>query len=161
MTDGVTIANGAPRTLGTVQSYDDLHQLMRARADELNISRLDLDRGASLCSGHVSKILSPQKIKSASWETLSFLLPALGAALVLVEDLESLEQIRKRFPERHASAIRNGAVHFVFSRRHMRKIARKGGANSRKNMSPRQRRALARKAAMARWHAPKITGEGS
>jgi hypothetical protein len=39
----------------------------------------------------------------------------------------------------------------------MRRIGKKGGQNSRKYMSARERRRLARKAGLARWHKPTVT----
>ena len=45
----------------------------------------------------------------------------------------------------------NGVVHFKISLRKYRQMGRKGGANSRKGMSWKTKRGLARKAANARW----------
>jgi hypothetical protein len=47
MTD-VTIANDTPRQLGVARDYHELHQLLRNRADELNVSRSTLDSAGLL-----------------------------------------------------------------------------------------------------------------
>lgn len=157
-----------PRVLGSVASYADLHELMRARADELEISRQAIDQLARLQPGYAGKLLSPRPMRRLTDETLGFVLPALGMRLVLVEDLESLEQIKARASKRnngctsHASTVR-----YTISRRELRRRQRKGGKNSRAYLSKSKVRQLARKAGIAgnlvRWRdvkaaaKPKIT----
>jgi hypothetical protein len=53
-------------------------------------------------------------------------------------------------------AVRHGAKHFLVSKRWVRKIGRKGGEQRAKNLSPRRRSAIARKAAKARWSKPRL-----
>jgi hypothetical protein len=127
-----------------VSCYDDLHQIMRDRALELQLSREELDSRSGAQNGYSSKLLAPRPIRRASLDTLSFLLPALGLSLIVLVDETAKHGTRA--PGRHGAT-----VHFVFSARHMKQIQRKGGANSRKNLTPAKRRALARRAARARW----------
>jgi hypothetical protein len=49
-------------TLGEVWSYEDLHRIMRARANDLNLSREAIDAIAGLQSGYAAKLLSPRPI---------------------------------------------------------------------------------------------------
>jgi hypothetical protein len=135
---------GGERVLGEVHDYSDLTDIMRARSTELELSREALDARAGTQPGYSSKLLCPRPMRRASFDTLSYLLPALGIKLIAVAD----ESVRHgdRAPGRHAAT-----VHFVFSARHMKQIQRKGGANSRKNLSKAKARALARRAARARW----------
>jgi hypothetical protein len=86
-------------------------------------------------------------------------LAVLGVKLLMVEDQEAIKRMNRvaiqkfgaPLSKRDESCVHAGTVHFALSGRHMRAIQRKGGANSRKNLGKRLRRALARKAANARW----------
>jgi hypothetical protein len=78
-------------------------------------------------------------------------LSILGVRLQMIEDPNTLARYGDRLPKRQESRVHAATVHFALSGRHMRKIRRKGGQNSRKYVSARRARALARKAARARW----------
>jgi hypothetical protein len=83
---------------------------------------------------------------------MPLMLQTLAMKLIAVADPGAAERITRRGLKRKiSSAMRGAAVQFVFSRRYLRKIGRKGGQNSRKNLSPKQRRELALRAARARW----------
>jgi hypothetical protein len=95
-----------PRQIGQVASYGDLHRLLRERADELNLSRVQIDEIAGLAGGHSSKILSPRPLRRIGDSTLAVLLPALGAKLLLVEDPQALARIRARGWVRNEAQVR-------------------------------------------------------
>ena len=77
--------------------------------------------------------------------SMACMLPALGAKRVLVEDDDALAQINNRMVKRDSRAAMHAvAVHYQLSRRFLRRIARKGGLNSRKNLDPETRTELAR-----------------
>jgi hypothetical protein len=81
----------APRTIATVsalQGYEGLHQAMRARAEELSISREQIDELASLTRGHAGKLLAPYPIKAIGRTTLGPMLYALKLKLIVVPDDE-------------------------------------------------------------------------
>ena len=146
----------AENQLGVVRSDQDLHQALRDRANQLNIARETIDEIAGLTPGHASKLLAPQQIKRFGPLSRWLLLQALGLKLILVEDTEALAKIKSRMIKRNANnANHAGTVAFLFSRRHMRAIQRRGGENSRKYLPKYKVRALARKAgiagARARW----------
>jgi hypothetical protein len=125
--------------LAEIRDYNSLHQALRIRAAQLEISRLDLDRLAYLTPGHASKLLSPRPTKWLGNQTLNFVLPALGVKLILVEDPEALARIRATTRRRNSKldpTKRNAAVSFSLSNRFFRRIGRKGGENSRKYMMP-------------------------
>jgi hypothetical protein len=138
-----------PRELGEVYSYTDLHRLMRLRAAELKISRSEIDRLAGLASGHAGKILAPRPLRRAGDQTIPFLLPALGMKLIAVEDLQAVERIKTRAEPRDEGKDHSSVVILEFSRRHFRRIGRKGGQNSRRFLSPKERTRLARRAGLA------------
>src|SRR6266487_2945760 len=81
------------KVLAVVTDYDTLHAALRARQDQLDISCQTIDRAAALANGHSSKILAPKQLKKPGWQTLGFLLPALGMKLALLEDADALEQL--------------------------------------------------------------------
>ena len=66
---------------------------------------------ARLPSGYAAKVLAPRPIKGLSDDNLlGFMLPALGARLVLIEDEASLAQIRLRATPRDRTAVRMHAL---------------------------------------------------
>jgi hypothetical protein len=138
-----------------VESYAAVHELLRARADELGLSREVIDELAGLQSGYAGKVLAPVPIRRASLETLLLMFSALGLRLVVVEDETALERLRDRTQPRSrvggASLMHSDVVQLKFSRRHFRRIGRKGGGNSRKGMGPEEASRLGRRAALARW----------
>jgi hypothetical protein len=144
--------------LGEIRSYSDLHDLMRARATELEISREVLDEIAGFQRGYSSKLLAPKPQRRMGNMSISVLLPALGTKLLLVADPQALERIKSRLVKRNSQNARQDtaiAVSFTVSRRFLRQIGRIGGANSRKYMSPERASEIASKAgkmgARARW----------
>jgi hypothetical protein len=105
--------------------------------------------------------LSPAKLKRPTLTTIGYLAPALGAKLVLVEDPESLEQLKKfrtRQVEVSARSVPWGrpGTQTVRSLRWVRRIARAGGKSRAEALSPAECAASARKAAKARWHKPRV-----
>lgn len=148
--------------LGIARSYDDLHRIMRARADELEVSRLVLDETAGITAGHSSKLLAPRPMRRLGAVTMPAMLGALGLALVVVEDPEALARIA-RLPKRRSTNVR----HRDASEREPMLPAEKPRGpkhpqrgsdwaqqmNARRSfrLSRRKRSEIARRAARARW----------
>ena len=143
---------GMSDMLGEVTTYSDLHMLLRARANDLQLSREELDSISGLQPGYTAKLLSPRPMKRLGVTSMPLLLSALGVKLVLMVDDEKTAALQSRITmhPRKASAVRS-AVCYSVSQRFLRRIGRKGGSNSRANMSPRQASALGKRAAQARW----------
>jgi hypothetical protein len=143
---GATGSTGQPCVIAITPDYDSLHRALRDRREQLNIAFTTLDRAAYLTSGHASKILSPSRLKRATFETLDFLLPALGVKLALIEDPESLERLKK-FPTREAKVSARcvpwgrPGTQTVVSLRFVRRIARAGGEARARALTPAQRSA--------------------
>jgi hypothetical protein len=154
-------AHEPAKVLAVVQSYHDLHAVLRRRKDELDLSCQVIDRAGGLTGGHGSKLLAPQPLKRANWDTLAFLLPALGLRLAVLEDPDALAQLKKfptrqvKTPSRSVPWCRKGKQMLV-SMRFVRRIARQGGEARAQKLTPEQRSASARKAAKARWHKPRV-----
>jgi hypothetical protein len=59
-----------PRALAEVHDYAGLHASLRARSDELAVSRAELDSLSGLQGGYCSKLLAPVPIKRLGMESL-------------------------------------------------------------------------------------------
>lgn len=147
------------RLLGEIWSYEDLHRVMRARANELQLSRETIDAIAGVQPGYAAKLLSPRPMKKLGSLSMSLIFPALGMKLIAVVDEEKTRDLQGRssFSTRMGGKVRDDAVNYQVSKRFLRKIGRKGGANSRLYMSKKRASELGRKAVMMRWHKPKLT----
>jgi hypothetical protein len=138
--------------LGIVTNYQDLHAIMRARAEELEISRENLDDWLGVQSGYSSKLLAPSPSKKLGASTFAIMLPGLAIKLLAVEDDEMLARIKanSKIGKRSAKNAKHaGTVSWTVSKRHIRAIQRKGGENSRRHLPRATVRGLARKAGKA------------
>lgn len=159
MTDSTMTAErgqGSFVPLGTVRTYEDLQAVLRSVAERRQISREAIDELAGLTKGYTGKLLAEVPTKKLGIEGIGALLGALGVKLIAVDDPVALERFTKRAAKRNGSQTRMhaGTVHIKISGRKFRQNQKKGGVNSRKYLSRRKARKLARKAAMARWHKP-------
>jgi hypothetical protein len=144
------------RQLGIARSYGELHQILRDRAHELDVSRLTLDDAAGLTGGHASKLLAPTPSRCLGATSMGLMLGAMGLALVVVEDAEALKRIQAKLPKRRASAVRPavdaGPVSMAQALRNaLRRNGRKGARARMTTLTPEQRSNIARQAARARW----------
>jgi hypothetical protein len=146
-------APAAPRVLGEFQTFEQLQPLLRARAEELQLSREQIDEIAGFCQGFANKLLAPRPTKKLGTVSLPLMIGALAVRLVVVEDAEQRAKIAARGLRRVQNLARHAnSVHtFIHSARHMRRVRKLGGQNSRKYLPPAERTRLARKAAFARW----------
>jgi hypothetical protein len=145
-----------------IRTPEQLRQALRLRADGLDIARTALDQIAGLQDGYSAKLLAPRALKGLGAVSMPLLLEALGVRLVLVEDREAFERIRSRLEPRHTNALREtaclwaGKARITVSKRWVKRIARAGGHARAAALTPARRRAIARRAAMARWRKPKV-----
>ena len=94
------VADRAPVTPAAVVDYDGLLNLLRARADELELSRETIDHISGLPSGLSSKILSLNHIRRIGLSTLGPLLDTLALKLIVSPDDEALARNRSRYVKR-------------------------------------------------------------
>ncbi|MGY3344689.1 MULTISPECIES: hypothetical protein [unclassified Bradyrhizobium] len=85
-------------------SYSALREAIRARVEQLNITRQCVDDVAGLSKGHAGKLLSPCEVKRFGMTTLGLTLQALGLKLLIVDDRQALAKVQPMFTER---ALRN------------------------------------------------------
>jgi hypothetical protein len=105
------VEENPPVPANAIRSYDDLHRILRARADALQISRLSIDHIAGLQEGYCAKLLSLNKIKRLGAESLGPLLDALALKLIAVPDDEAFEHNKSRYVCRdtaHHTSARKG-----------------------------------------------------
>lgn len=69
-----------------IRNYVGLVSVWRARADELSMTREDIDAGASLQPGYASKMLTLPPIKSAGEKTFGPTLAQLRMVLIAVPE---------------------------------------------------------------------------
>lgn len=161
--------------LATVREYSDLQAAMRARADEINISRMAIDEALGLTRGHAGKILASYPMRALGRTTMGPMLWALGLKLLVVVDEEAMADprfadargarvawkarvgARMRQPLEHDLANQPGikALRRKVLGKHMSKLGKAGGRKSgltRKSVVPAStRRRWARHAAKVRW----------
>jgi hypothetical protein len=141
------------RVIAEFNDYPGILAAMRLRAQEqkIPIGSPEVAEVAGIPDHYLAKLLSPKIPRRLGMLSMPGVLAVLGVKLVMVESRPAMERYGNRLPKRNDSCVHAGTVHFALSGKHMRAIRRKGGQNSRKYMSAREARALARKAARARW----------
>jgi hypothetical protein len=87
-------------------TYDDLVDVCRARADELQISRIELDRLTGLADAHSSMLLARKYMKVFGPVSTGLMLDALGLRLLVVEDPKLTARTLKRRTPRHLQHVR-------------------------------------------------------
>jgi hypothetical protein len=137
----------APAILGTVATYEDLHYILRLRADALGVSRETIDENGHFAEGYASKTLRNDPKLRIGWWCLGDMLAVLGLRLVVIEQAKAPVRLKKRNP----SKVRNGRMCTTEVHRFLKRIGVKGGTLSRRYMSKQQAQALARRAAQIRW----------
>lgn len=86
--------------LAEITDYNSLLAALRARADELQISRETIDAVAGLPERYSNKLLSLSMIKRIGMTSLGPLLGALSLKLIAVSDDEAFERNRPRYEPR-------------------------------------------------------------
>jgi hypothetical protein len=139
--------------LGEVRSYEDLHRIMRERANELKLSRNSIDAISGLQPGYAAKLLSPRPIKKLGALSMSLVLPVLGIKVVVMLDEQKTRDLQGRITNSTMQDphMRSAATHFSLSHKFLRKIGRKGGIARRAKISSERASELGRRAALARW----------
>jgi hypothetical protein len=108
---------------------------------------------AGLPRGYLSKLVGAKPIRRLGMISFEPVLAGLGLRCLLVEDEEATRRLRNRVPPRNSSYVR-GTPSIVFTVRWFKNIGRKGAQARVDNSTKEQRRAWARKAAIARWRGP-------
>jgi len=146
------------RRIAVVRSYDELHAVLRARANELQVTREGLDAVSGLQNGYCAKLLAPVPIKAIGPVSMGPLLGALGLMLIVVEDAEMLARIASQMQLRERPIPADADHKMPTTKRRKRwrfpkgpEFAKLMRARSLVKMSDAERRRLARRAARLRW----------
>jgi hypothetical protein len=86
-----------------VNSYDELHRVIRTRASLMQASRSALDAATGLPDGYCGKVLSKNYGKNFGKLSLFAMLEVLGLGLIVVDDRDAIERgqtLLGRFPKR-------------------------------------------------------------
>lgn len=137
----------------TVTDYDSLIAALRARADELNVSRLAIDERAGLQSGYTAKLLAGEGGRGLGRLSLGCLLGALGVKLIMVDDPAAAATIAL-MPKRDLRAVRHKqAAARITARMGLFTAENAGEMGARRwlGIPENKRAAIARRAARARW----------
>jgi hypothetical protein len=150
------------RVIGRASDYQQLLDLFRMRAIELNVSRDVLDEVSGLGVRYMTKLLGPAPVRKVGMNSLGPLLGALGARLALEVDPDAVARFcgRGGYGEREQKHVHSAVVHVEFSLRHMSRIGKNGGANSRKYVTADEASELGRRAALVRWGRVKAVAKG-
>lgn len=88
--------NAPMRVLGEASSYDDLIVICRDRADELGLTRMEIDRLGGLADGHAGKLLCLSTLKKLGHVSLGPMMGTLALRFVVVADDEQAAKILER-----------------------------------------------------------------
>lgn len=150
--------NAPLRTIaGPIADESDLVNALRARMEDVNVSRAELDAELDLPGGYTSKRLTLPQMKyygrDAFWNTAE----ALGLAVILVEDPTAKARYAARMKRRSRPQAISGPDHWRNARTLsiLREIASKNGElgaqRYMQKVGKRRRKQIARNAAVIRW----------
>lgn len=169
MHEGITMTTPAQlatkmRHLAEIRSYGELLAALRARADELGVTRMGLDDVTGLQNGYAAKLLAPVPIKSLGKFSMGPMLSAMGVMLIMVEDVDTLARITKRVPKRVNPNQPADAGDAMPAKRKRRRKGFRGSEAGRMlrakqilKQSPKRRKEIAKMAAETRWRRVRVT----
>ena len=149
------------RRLAIVRDSQELAAALRARAEELQLSRRELDRLAGLADGYAAKLLCDPPVRRMAPESLFLLAGALGVRITLSRDSAMVKCLRWADP-RDSSRVRSGTEHWRNAkalgivREMMIKHASRGGLAAFAKMTAEQLTTHQSRAARARWKKRKL-----
>ena len=134
-----------------VTDFEALHEMLRDRIEDLNVSRLSIDEAGGFTPGYSAKLLCNPPMRMLSRESLGRMLAATGMVLIGVVDDERFARVKSTLVQRkRRDKLPNGSI-----RQPAWLITRKASQNMQflrnKKLSPRQRKMIAKRAARVRW----------
>ena len=159
--------------MNTATCAVEIRQAARTRITELGITYETVDEIAGFPARYTGKLLAEPPMRNLSLDSMFALLGAIALTPQLEHDEERLEKLQKRMqwarrrregpqykPRMHSAAVHKPII-INLSPSFFAEIGRSGGRNSRKNLGKRERKRLARKAAMVRWADVKAAARGN
>lgn len=93
-----------------ITDYDSLHALLRARADQLRVSRETIDAVTGLPEGYCGKALGRRQVKRLGHISLGLMLDVLCVRLIAVPDDEAFARNRLRLVQRDDKNSRSASA---------------------------------------------------
>jgi hypothetical protein len=154
-------------TIGTVlRSRDELIELLRARKADLGLSNAFIEEQMQMAAGGADKVLGPSGTKGMSVHVVFDLVDLMGGRLVFQVDADTEARMRDRWerraesqvraPVRISKAIMERAKPLLFAA-----LGKAGGINRAKCLTAKQRREIARTAALSRWRLHRAAAKAS
>jgi hypothetical protein len=97
------------RVLGEASSYDELIVVFRDRANELDLTRAEIDRISGLADGYAGKTFCLPPLKKLGHVSLGPTMGTLAVKFIVVEDPEQTAKILARREPRQRP-VRSGAA---------------------------------------------------
>jgi hypothetical protein len=145
------------RVFAPIDSMPDLHAAVRARVEELELSRATIDAAAGIPDGYAAKLLAQLPVKRFGATSMWPVLRVVGLKLALVDDPEALASVTFKLPKRDRAQVRSrcqadaGLGTKPSLTAILSSAGSRGGKARMRKLSPAARRRLARSAAAARW----------
>jgi hypothetical protein len=130
---------------------------IRERVNELRPHLESLDAHCGLATGYTSKLISMRPVRRLGQVSWGPLITGLGLRCQFIENPETTALLRSRVRQSNPSYQRTmpAAASLVFTPRMLKRIRRLGGQARMAQLTAKERSALARKAALARWRKDK------
>lgn len=139
-----------------VRNLDDLNTIVRARAEQLGVSKSTVDRVAGLSDGYFAKISTTKPIKGLGPSTFAPTIQALALRIIVIDDDTAFEAIKHRLTQKNANQDRSAPtpdinlapriMSLIFSELSRRRMRRLNDSRT-----PEQRSEDARRAVRVRW----------
>jgi hypothetical protein len=138
--------------VGEFVEYDDFVEAIRNRVADLGIHGTRFDALAGWAEGYLSKLTCERPARRIGMQSMGPLLSAMGVKLQMVEDPAGTARLRRLLP-RNPSYVRAmpAAAGITFTAKMLSRIRRLGGKARMARLTAKERSALGRKAAAARW----------
>jgi hypothetical protein len=142
-----------PRVIATFDTYAGMLDAIRERVNELQIHGERFDDFVGLPEGYLSKLVGARPIRRLGMVSFAPILSGLGPKCQFIEDLEGTARIKNRVAPRNPGYVRTmpADAGITLTARMLKRIRRLGGQARMAQLTAKQRRELARKAALARW----------
>jgi hypothetical protein len=142
-----------PRVIASFDSYQGMLEAIRARVNDLQIPGTDFEIFSGLPMGYLSKLIGVRPVRRIGMTSFEPLLASLGLRCQFVENPEGTERLKSRVKPRNPSYVRAMPADacMVLTPKMLARIRRAGGRARMAKLTAKQRSALARRAAHARW----------
>jgi hypothetical protein len=145
-----------PTAGAVISSRDGLVEALHARKAELNLSNSYVEDSLHMAAGGVDKLLGPSRVKGLTLLVALDLVELFGCKLMLLPCPETEARMRSKWEQRDARKVHPSkrvsktilarAAPLLFAA-----LGRAGGARRAECLTAKQRREIARAAALSRW----------